>query len=159
VVIAGLGNEHRRDDGAGPATAALVGELLGSDDGVDVFAPLGDPLDLLGRWDGAEVAIVIDALGPNAPLGSLEVLELGASSNDPGRAGPPGSVTSTHGIDLAGVLRLAEAVGQAPDRVVVVGIGGSDFGRGTRLSPGVAAAVPQAARRVLELVRRCQPCA
>ena len=67
--------------------------------------------------------------------------------------------TSTHGIGLAGVLRLARAVGHAPGRVVVVGIEGDDFGRGPGLSPAVDAAVPGAVRRVVELISEVRPCA
>ena len=69
------------------------------------------------------------------------------------------AATSTHGISLAGVLRLARAVGRAPARVVVVGIEGDDFGKGTGLSPAVHAAVPVAVGKVLELIEEPQACA
>jgi len=68
-------------------------------------------------------------------------------------------VTSTHGIGVAGVLRLARALDRAPRRVVVVGIEGEDFGRGTGLSPAVVAAVPAAVRRIVDLIEEVQACA
>ncbi len=161
VVVAALGSQYRRDDGAGPAVAASVAGLL---DGVRVVAPLGDPLDLLGAWDGAGLAVVIDAVRTGSRPGTISVLELtpngtGATS-DPQRAGGSADrhATSSHGIGLAGVLRLARAVGRAPDRVVVVGIEGGEFGQGAGLSAEVAAAIPRAAHEVailIEEVRRC----
>jgi hypothetical protein len=42
---------------------------------------------------------------------------------------------------------------------VVLGVEGQDFGWGTGLSPAVRAAVPLAARRVTELIRRANQCA
>lgn len=169
VVVAGLGSEYRRDDGAGAVVAARVGDELGSVAGVDIVGPLGDPLDLLGPWDGADLAVVIDAVATHPAPGSVELVELRPPGGVDG-AGPQASVagtnrtglapvTSTHGMDLARVLQLAAAVGRAPARVVVVGIGGADFGRGSGLSPAVEAAVPEAVRRALEVIRGCGPCA
>ncbi len=156
VVVAGLGNAYRRDDGAGPAIAAEVSGQLTDEAGVELVGPLGDPLDLLGLWDGADLAVVIDAVGPDAVPGAVHVEEVAAR---PAGGGVPKPVSSTHGIDLAGVLRLAAAVGRAPARVVVVGIAGADFGRGEGLSPAVQAAVPEAARRAVEVIRGSRPCA
>jgi hydrogenase maturation protease len=118
------------------------------------IGPVVDPLDLLGRWDRADLAIVIDAMRSGAAPGTVRVLELTgtAISSSPG-------VTSTHGISLSGVLRLSQAIDQAPGRVVVVGIEGDDFGRGSGLSPAVDAAIPVAVQRVVELIREVQACA
>lgn len=149
VVVAGMGNEYRRDDGAGPAVAARSADEAPIT--IDV-GPVVDPLDLLGRWDGAELAIVIDAMRSGATPGTVRVVDLTGPSSSP-------DATSTHGIGLAGVLRLAQALDQAPARVVVVGIEGEDFGRGTGLSPAVDAALPAAVRRVVELIKEFQACA
>ena len=42
VVVAGIGNAFRRDDGAGPAVARVVAASTGA---VDI-GPIGEPLDL-----------------------------------------------------------------------------------------------------------------
>jgi hydrogenase maturation protease len=65
-------------------------------------------------------------------------------------------LASTHGIGLAGVLRLSRALGQAPQRLVVVGIEGERFDLGQGLSEKVEAAVPEAVQRVVELIREAQ---
>ncbi len=148
VVVAGLGNEYRRDDGAGPLAAARIAEKLAALD----IGPVVDPLDLLGRWDHADLAVIVDAVRSGSPPGTVQLVELPAQG-----VGRP--VTSTHGIDLAGVLRLARTVGGAPGRVLVVGIEGADFGDGTGLSPEVDAAVTVAVQKVVDLIEEVTPCA
>ncbi len=152
VVVAGLGSEYRRDDGAGPLVAARAVEEAGT--GRDV-GPITDPLDLLGVWDGADLAVVVDAVRSGAVPGTVHVVELEGGGLPSGRSG----TTSTHGIGLAGVVRLSRAVGAAPRRVVVVGIEGEDFGRGTGLSPAVEAALPGAVDRIVDLIGEGRPCA
>ncbi len=152
VVVAGLGSEYRRDDGAGPLVAARAVHEAGV--GRDI-GPISDPLDLLGAWDGADLVVVVDAVRSGAAPGTVQVVELADGPDD----GFDRSVaTSTHGIGLTGVLRLARAVGHAPARVVVVGIEGQDFGRGTGLSPAVDAALPLAVSRVVELIGEAPTC-
>lgn len=155
VVVAGLGSEYRRDDGAGLLVAARAVEEAGV--GRDI-GPMTDPLDLLGVWDGAGLAVVVDAVRSGAAPGTVHVVELtdGAGGGVPADRS---ATTTTHGIGLASVLRLARAVGNAPDRVVVVGVEGEDFGRGTGLSPAVGAALPAAVRRVVDLISEIRTCA
>jgi hydrogenase maturation protease len=169
VVVAGFGSEYRHDDGVGVEVAARLSGLTGVRD----VGPVADPLDLLGRWDDADLAVVVDALRSGDVPGTLRSIELpaggGATPREHAADGvPPSSAdvrlpggppaTSTHGIGLAGVIRLARAVGRAPGRVVVVGIEGDDFSQGIGLSPAVAAAVPRAVAlvtRIIEEERRC----
>ena len=148
VVVAGLGNEYRRDDGAGPLVAAQVASLGVARD----IGPIVDPLDLLGRWDRARLAIVIDAIRSASPPGTVQSVELPTSTG-------ARSATSTHGISLPGVMRLAQTLGVAPERIVVVGIEGLDFGRGKGLSPVVDAAIPVAVRKVMDAIAEVSTCA
>jgi hydrogenase maturation protease len=148
IIVAGLGNEYRRDDGAGPVTAARIVAHLPAED----IGPIVDPLDLLGRWDNADLAIVIDAVRSGSTPGSVRVVELPSGDGGHGK-------TSTHGISLGGVWRLAQAVGRAPTRVIVVGIEGVDFGNGPGLSAAVDAAIPVAVQRAVALIKEVHPCA
>ena len=137
----------------------LVVELLaGANCGVRDVGPLEEPLDLLGRFDGADLAIVIDAVRSGAPIGTVRVLDVDvANSDDDGRAEP--AVTSTHGIGLVGVLRLARAVGRSPRRLVVVTVEGEAFELGSAMSAAVRAAVPEALLAVTALIESEQLCA
>jgi hydrogenase maturation protease len=149
VVVAAMGSEYRRDDGAGLAAMAMVAEQCPD---VLVGGPLCDPLDLLGMWDGADLAVIIDAVSSGAPAGTVQLVEL-----DPALSRPRGDrqavgSNSTHGIGLAGVYRLARAIGRAPAKVVVVGIEGLDFGQGVGLNAAVQEGVTHATRHVVELI-------
>lgn len=155
VVVAGIGNSYRRDDGAGVAVAAGV---AAADPAVADVGPAVDPLDLLGRWDDAELAVVIDAVQAELPEGTVVVEDL-ADFTGPADGAPAVGVTSSHGIGVTDALRLARAVGRAPGRVVLVGVVGTDFGPGAELSPAVGAAVAEAVGRVLELVEEARRCA
>jgi hydrogenase maturation protease len=150
VLVVGLGNEYRSDDGAGPAVAAYVADRASGK--VDATV-IGEPLDLLGKWDDTGLCVVADATRSGAPPGTVQLVDLGADGDADAAA------TSTHGMDLARVLRLARVVGGAPRRVVVVGIEGESFADGSRLSETVAAAVAEAGELVLQLVDRDVSCA
>ena len=158
VVVAGFGNEYRHDDGVGPIVAErAVAEIPLSNN----VGPLSDPLDLLGVWNNAELVIVVDAVNSGAPVGTVQMLEVdvGGVSEFEFDAEPVASLSSTHGIGLAGVLRLARALGQAPRRLVVVGIEGERFDLGTGLSELVESAANEAVREVVNLIKEAERCA
>jgi hydrogenase maturation protease len=148
MVVAGIGNEYRRDDGVGAAVAALV---AAREPGVRDVGPGVEPLDLLTRWDGADLVVVIDAVRSREPAGTVSILDLCSGDFN-------GHVMSSHGIDLAGALRIARAVRQAPSRVVAVGVVGADFSHGLGLSPEVQAALPSAEQAVLGVIREVRAC-
>ena len=139
TAVAGIGNEYRRDDGVGVAVAAHVAT---HEPTVRNIGPVIEPLDLLTRWDGADLAVVIDAVCSHAKAGTVSIVDLDSEKDCR-------HVVSSHGIDLPGALRIARTVGQAPGRVVVVGVVGVDFSHGPGLSPDVEAAVPIAEQMVL----------
>ncbi len=153
IVVAGLGNSYRGDDAVGPLVAELFARS--SADVRDV-GPLAEPLDLLGRFDGADLVIVIDAVRSGAPRGTVRVIDVELhSSHDDETLG----VTSTHGIGLVGVLRLAHAVGCAPRRLVLVAVEGDAFELGATMSDEVRSAVPEALRAVTTAIERSEQCA
>jgi len=144
-VVASVGSELRRDDGAGPTVLA---ELRARGDGTAaLLGCLGSPFDLLGFWDGAELAVIVDAVRTGGAPGDVHVLELGAGAE----ASAPRTVSS-HGAGVCEVLRLARAMGTAPVRTVLVGIEGSDFGHGAGLSEPVRRGVGPAADLVAGLL-------
>jgi hydrogenase maturation protease len=154
IVVAGIGNSYRGDDAVGPVVADLFAQ---SSYAVRDVGPLAEPLDLLGRFDHADLAIVIDAVRSGAPSGTVRVVdvELELSHDGFDELG----VTSTHGIGLVGVLRLARAVGCEPRRLVLVAIEGDAFDLGDEMSDAVTAAIPEALRAVTAVIERSEQCA
>jgi hydrogenase maturation protease len=147
VVVAAVGAEFRRDDAAGSAVLDRMGDDLA---GVEVLGALASPLHLFGPWDGADLAIVVDAVDGGHEPGAVHVIEVDMASQ-PETYGRTASSASSHGVGVIEALNIARALGTAPARVVLVGVAGEDFGNGAGLSPSALRAVERAARVVREL--------
>jgi hydrogenase maturation protease len=156
IVVAGLGSTHRHDDAAGLVVAEVLEGT--ATDQIENIGPMEDPLDLLGLWDGARLAVVVDAVRTGAPPGTVHLLTLHADAAQPVTL-PESPQVSTHGIGLAGVLRLAVATGTAPRLVTAVGIEGENFERGEGLTQAVQAAIPEAVGMILEVLQEAVSCA
>ena len=134
VVVIGIGNEYRCDDGVGPAVAADINERALP--GVRVVTGVQDPISLLDVWSGVALAVVIDAAvaSPSTPgrIHRITVSDVTAADG-----------VSTHGLDVTQALALGQAVGREPDQLVVFTVEAADTGHGIGLTPQVARAVPQ----------------
>jgi hydrogenase maturation protease len=139
VLIVGVGNQHRGDDGVGREVARQLG--LRQD--ATVMECDGEPARLVAALAGATRAFIVDAADFGAAAGTILRVEAGA--------GPVpaalGSV-STHGLGVAESLELARALGQLPPRCVIYAIQGTEFAPGSGLSAVVAAAADEVARRI-----------
>jgi hydrogenase maturation protease len=148
AVIVGLGNEYRSDDAVGVVVARRV---VATSPSTADLGPIGEPLELLNRWDGATIAVVIDATRSGSPPGTLSVLDL--DEHDTATSiGTSGGWASTHGLNVVEVYHLAQVLGSAPAHLVVVGIEGERFEDGVGLSPPVERVVGPAAEIVLKIV-------
>lgn len=146
VVVIGLGNRLRGDDAVGPLVAErLIGQLPLD---VTVLSHEGDPTDLLDRWDGADLCVVVDAVWSRGIPGALIRLEPLAEPL-PSRLAFP----SSHALDLAGAVALGRALGRLPRRLVVLGVETARFDQGAAPSAEVAAALPSVVDAVLAEVR------
>jgi hydrogenase maturation protease len=147
IVVAGIGNEYRQDDGAGVAVANAI---VASFPAVRDIGPIAEPLDLIGKWDFADLALVIDATRSGSPPGTILLTEL--DDEGAGRLVQAAHHTSTHGLGIPDVLRLSRILHAAPTRVVLVGIEGRDFGDGASMCDAVEDSIPHAAALVIQLI-------
>ena len=82
-----------------------------------------EPAAILDAWEGAELAVVIDAVrGPHAVPGRIRRCAIDELA-DPG-------VLSSHDLNLAQTYELARVLDRAPRRVVVIGVDAADTGYG-----------------------------
>ena len=146
MVVIGVGNEFRRDDGAG---LAVVTSLRGRvPPGVELVLTDGEPTRLIEAWTGTALAVVVDAVRADPPRpGRLHRFEL-----DRPLAGTT-RTASSHGFGLDDAVRLARALDRMPGRLVVHAIEAADLSQGSGLTPLVAAAVGDVARAVLGEIR------
>ena len=147
VVVIGVGNEFRRDDGIGPEVLARLHEHA---DGVVVQLVLsdGEPASVIEAWSGASLAVVVDAVVADAPVpGRVHRLVIGTDEV----AG--GSTVSSHGLGVGDAIGLAAALGRLPGRLIIHAVEAADVGRGVGLTPAVSAVVADLTAAVLRDVR------
>ncbi len=119
------------------------------DPAVRLVEPLTDPMALLDLWEGASLAILVDAALSGAAPGTVRRIEAGAL--EALRSERP---TSSHALSVREAYELGRSLGRLPRRLVVYAIEASDLRPGEQLSPEVEAAVDATARRIAgELAR------
>jgi len=147
ILVAGIGNVFRTDDGFGSAVARRLA-VLPLPDGVRVvdygIRGLHLAYDLLDGWD---TLVLVDAVPDRGAVGSVGVLAIGP--DDVG----PGAALDAHGMDPATVLAALDRLGgRLPPRTLLVGCQVSETGDGMGLTSEVARAVGEAVRAVCALV-------
>jgi hydrogenase maturation protease len=143
VVVIGVGNEFRRDDGAGPAVIARLQGL--APPGVRLIVTDGEPARLIEAWTEAALAVVVDAVRADPPHpGKIHRFVV----DRPGAA--PGRAASSHGLGFDDAIRLAVALDRMPGRLIVHAIEAADLSQGPGLTEPVAAAVGVVARAILD---------
>ncbi|HEY9074319.1 MAG TPA: hydrogenase maturation protease [Desulfobaccales bacterium] len=141
--VIGVGQEWRGDDAAGLLVARQVREMGGA--GVAVLENSGAAADLMAAWQRAEAVILADAVQGGGQPG--EIFRFPVHERPlPVELFP---ATSSHAWGVAQAAALGRVLGQLPPYLVVYGIEGRNFGLGQDLSPEVARAVPEVARRII----------
>ena len=140
VVVIGVGNEMRRDDGAGIAVVERARPLLPP--GVEVRTLGGEATALFDAWEGADLAVVVDAVrwdhSPEAGVTRIDV------TNQPDSVGDWGAGASSHGLGLAEAVALGRALDRLPLRLILLLIAIAEEGQGAGLSPTVEGYVDDA---------------
>jgi hydrogenase maturation protease len=152
MLVAGVGNIFRRDDGFG---SAVVGWLAGHGaqdwpDGLVLkdFGIRGVHLayELL---DGYDDVVLVDTMHRDGPPGTLYEVEPDPASLPAGAA-----MVNAHDLAPEAVLALVPALGGRLGRVTVVGCEPASLADGIGLTDLVASRVPDAGRLVLGLVAK-----
>lgn len=142
ILIIGLGNPWRGDDGVGPHVARALAGL--SRPGVSVQNAAQDALSLIQAWQGVQQVYVIDAVQAGAKEGAILRLD---ALHDPL---PTVGAYSSHGLGLAEAVALARQLHRLPGRLTLIGIEAHCFAPGE----GLCAAVREAEDKVLDELRR-----
>jgi hydrogenase maturation protease len=147
VLIAGVGNLFRSDDGFGPEVVRRLTGLPAPVRAVD-YGIRGMHLayDLL---DGYDALVVVDAV-PGTPPGTVTVQQVGPDDLGTG-------AFDAHGMDPVAVLANLDRLGGTLPVTYVVGCRVLTVAEGIGLSAPVAAAVPDAVAAVLAVVGRLIP--
>jgi hydrogenase maturation protease len=142
MLVVGIGNRERGDDGFGPAVAQrLRGRVPPT---VRILERSGDALTLIDDWDRIPSVIVIDAMAPISRPGRVHRIDLTDSTLPIGFAPP-----SSHAFGVAETVELARNLGRLPKLLTAYLVEGECFKTGAPLSPAVAGAVEDVAERLI----------
>lgn len=156
VEVIGVGCLHRSDDGVGPAVLHHLRRLLPDGAaGLRMTVCPGDTAALVGQWEKARLAVVVDAcLTRSGQEGALTRTELAPHERLPASPGPR---HSTHGLGLSEAWELSRVLDRCPARLVLYTVGVTDVSRSVGLTAPVTAAVPEVAARIVRDLRDA-PC-
>jgi hydrogenase maturation protease len=155
ILIAGVGNVLRGDDGFGVEVAQALALLGNPPEGVTIFEAgiAGVPL-VQELMDGYDVLILADAVERGGAPGTVYVIEpeiADLALLDP--ASLHASLADAHYTDPSKVLILARALEVLPPKVFLVGCQPAGYDElGAELSEPVKGAVQIAVRRIESLV-------
>lgn len=146
IRIIGCGNLYRGDDAVGLLVVHRLQEM-----GIPAEEAGEDLTRMISRWQPEETVFIVDAATAELPPGTI--LRYLASD----LAKMPSHIRfSSHGMDLAEVIGLAGALGKLPKELVIIGIVGSAFGIGERVTPPVRSALELVVGELGSRVRHAQ---
>ncbi len=150
VVIIGIGNSVRRDDGVGPLLLdACRYEPVA---GCDLVELDGEATRVIDAWADRELAIVVDAVCIGAEPGTIHDLTI----DDVAHLQAVPTATSSHYAGLADAIALGQTLNRLPATLRILGIEPGDLRPGFGLSPAVAASMEELEAKVRAAVG-CSP--
>ncbi|MHB9075435.1 MAG: hydrogenase maturation protease [Desulfobaccales bacterium] len=147
IKVIGVGNAWRGDDAAG----LMVAQRLRQEDfpSVEIAENPGTGGSILEAWKNAARVIVVDAVVSGGFPGAIYRF----NAHDPAASFPVASSASSHGWGVAEAVALSRLFQELPPVLIIYGIEGEDFTLGNGLSPAVAAAIPETARRIAQEIQ------
>ncbi len=149
VLVIGVGNPDRADDGIGPLVARRLSERHSN--GARVVVCSGDVLGLIDDWAGAAVAILIDAAALLSKPGVVHRVDLMTDALPCDLSRP-----STHAFGIPEAVALARALGRLPERVIVYAVECACFDAGGAMTAEVAAVADELAAHIAAEIRAIQ---
>jgi hydrogenase maturation protease len=143
ILVIGVGNEYRGDDSVGVIAARRLKDLLSGQ--IEVRELGSDVSGLLESLKSRDAAIILDAARSGAPPGTIHRFVVG-DKPIPEKL----FCYSSHAFSVGEALKLARALHQMPDQVIVYGIEGAHFEFGRGLTPEVERAVHRVITMVVE---------
>ena len=144
ILVIGIGNEYRSDDGVGLVVARELRAKNLPD--ILIIESSGDGAALMEAWKAAQAVILVDAAASGRAPGTIYRFDVLTQSMP-----MDFSFHSTHAFGVAEAIGLAQALQQLPPRLIVYAIEGKNFTAGVGLSPSVAKAVQQVIAQISQM--------
>ena len=149
VLIAGIGNRLMGDDGFGPRVIDLLeGVTLPSKVDVRDFATAG--LTVATKLEKYDAVLFLDTINLMENPGELHVIDISEIGEiDDAMVEPRAGL---HDVGLPGLLRLAQAMGTIPPKVILIGCEPKSIAQSLELSEEVGRAAQSAVGMVLNVL-------
>ena len=151
ILVAGIGNRLRGDDGFGPRVIDLL-ESRELPDSIKVmdFGMAG--ITIATELSDYDVAIFLDSSESVGEPGSLQIsrIVVEAGIDDSAEL----AVLTLHEVGLEGLLKFSKSIGTLPEEVYLIGCKPKVLVPTLDLSPEVEAAVEEAASMVMDTIGR-----
>jgi hydrogenase maturation protease len=145
VLIIGIGNEYRSDDGVG---ISIVRELANFNmPHVAILEMLGEGSSLMEAWKNYDSVIIFDAVYSGEEAGKTFKFFV-HEEKIPQRF----FNYSTHSFSLAEAVELSRILGELPNQMIIYGIEGQIFSEGNNLSTIVKQSADDVIKEVSEAI-------
>lgn len=143
VLLIGIGNEYRSDDGIGLVIARKIRER--QPPSVSVKEESGEGAALIEAWQGYKNVILVDAISSGAKPGTIHKI-------DARKETVPAKFFhySTHTFSVAEAIELARTMNMLPPRLLVYGIEGASFTAGINIMPIVLKSSNKVVEQILK---------
>lgn len=141
LLVIGIGNPYRSDDGIG---AYVIDQFQDYEyDDIEFIKMNPDGYQLLEIWENRECVILIDAAKSGKAIGTI--IHFDALKESVPRNISP---VSSHSINLAETITLAQTLNQLPGQLLVYAIEAANMNYGTQLTAKVKESGKQVVREI-----------
>lgn len=151
IVVIGVGNDFRSDDGVGLTVARAIAAL--NLPGVTVIVGVADGSNLVTAWENSRAVFIVDCARSGAESGTIYRF-------DPLSEEIPADIFprfSTHAIDIPESIRLGRLLGNLPPQLTVFAIEGENLAAGAELTYKVKTAAEKVAAMIRETIEHFLP--
>lgn len=151
IVVIGVGNDFRSDDGVGLYVARAIGAL--NLPGVTTLAGVADGSNLMTAWENSRAVFIVDCAFSGAEAGTIHFFDA-LTEEIPADLFPR---FSTHAIDIPESIKLGRLLGNLPPRLTVYAIEGENLVGGVDLTYKVKMAAEQVVAKIREAIESILP--
>ncbi|MDD4052208.1 MAG: hydrogenase maturation protease [candidate division Zixibacteria bacterium] len=144
IVVIGIGNDFRSDDGVGLYVARAIGAL--NLPGVTTIDGVADGSNLMTAWEDSRAVFIIDCALSGAEPGTIHTFDA-LTEEIPADIFPR---FSTHAIDIPESIKLGRLLENLPPRLTVYAIEGENLAAGADCTYKVK----MAAEKVVAMMRK-----
>ncbi|MGZ4962159.1 MAG: hydrogenase maturation protease [Limisphaerales bacterium] len=141
ILVIGVGNEYRGDDGLGILAARQLRKRLIAEARI-IESPCADT-SLMETWKQYDSVILIDAVLSRSPPGTIHRFDARACTMPPHFCH-----CSSHAFGLADAIELARVMDWLPQNLIIYGVEKKECADDSSLSTEVAQALPNLVDRI-----------